>query len=78
MKPPSLRPESEDGPSKQLEPWPEHVGSKDLWGEPLDTKSANFDNIADVQGLSTTVMEGYLSAASEISAGAKRLLASPG
>jgi len=34
---------------------------------PPDTVSAGFDNIADVQGLSTTVMEGYLSAASEIS-----------
>jgi len=34
---------------------------------PPDTVSAGFDNIADVQGLSTTLMEGYLSAASEIS-----------
>ncbi len=34
---------------------------------PLDTKSANFDNIADVQMLSATLMEGYLRAASEIS-----------
>ncbi len=34
---------------------------------PPDTVSAGFDNIADVQGLSVTVMEGYLSAASEIS-----------
>jgi len=34
---------------------------------PPDTMSAGFDNIADVQGLSTMVMEGYLSAASEIS-----------
>lgn len=34
---------------------------------PLDTKSANFDNIADAQLLSATVMEGYLRAASEIS-----------
>ncbi len=32
-----------------------------------DTLSAGFDNIADVQRLSTTVMEGYLRAASEIS-----------
>ncbi|HJO03661.1 MAG TPA: DUF1592 domain-containing protein, partial [Acidobacteriota bacterium] len=32
-----------------------------------DTMSAGFDNIADVQSVSTTVMEGYLSAASEIS-----------
>ena len=34
---------------------------------PADTVSAGFDNIADVQGLSATVMEGYLQAASEIS-----------
>lgn len=34
---------------------------------PLDTKSANFDNIADVQMLSPTLMEAYLRAASEIS-----------
>ena len=32
-----------------------------------DTMSAGFDNIADVQSVSTTVMEGYLSAASDIS-----------
>ena len=34
---------------------------------PLDTKSANFDNIADAQLLSTTLMNGYLRAASEVS-----------
>ena len=34
---------------------------------PLDTKSANFDNVADVQMLSPTLMNGYLRAASEIS-----------
>ncbi|MFQ5705002.1 MAG: DUF1592 domain-containing protein [Gemmatimonadales bacterium] len=34
---------------------------------PLDTKSANFDNIADVQMPSATQMEGYLRAASHIS-----------
>ena len=34
---------------------------------PLDTKSANFDNIADVQTPSATVMEGYLRAAGQIS-----------
>ena len=34
---------------------------------PLDTKSANFDNIADVQLLSPTLMNGYLTAASEVS-----------
>ena len=33
---------------------------------PLDTKSANFDNIADVQMLSPTLLEAYLKAAAEI------------
>jgi hypothetical protein len=33
---------------------------------PLDTKSANFDNIADVQMPSATLVEGYLRAAAEI------------
>ncbi len=33
---------------------------------PQDTKSANFDNIADVQMPSTTVIEGYLRAAGQI------------
>ncbi len=34
---------------------------------PLDTKSANFDNIADVQMPSATLVEGYLRAAGHIS-----------
>jgi mono/diheme cytochrome c family protein len=34
---------------------------------PLDTKSANFDNIADAQMMSPTVMQAYLTAAAEIS-----------
>jgi mono/diheme cytochrome c family protein len=34
---------------------------------PLDEKSANFDNIADAQTLSPTLMQGYLTAAAEIS-----------
>ena len=34
---------------------------------PLDTKSAGFDNIADVQMLSPTLMDGYLRAAADIS-----------
>ena len=33
---------------------------------PEDTKSANFDNIADVQMPSTTIIEGYLRAAGQI------------
>jgi cytochrome c551/c552 len=34
---------------------------------PLDQKSANFDNIADVQALSPTLLESYLNAAAAIS-----------
>lgn len=34
---------------------------------PPDTISASFDNVADVQGFSPTLMEGYLRAASKIS-----------
>ena len=34
---------------------------------PLDTKSANFDNIADVQMLSPTLINSYMSAAAEVS-----------
>ena len=34
---------------------------------PLDTKSANFDNIADVQMLSPTLLNSYMNAAAEIS-----------
>ena len=34
---------------------------------PLDTKSANFDNIADVQLLSATLADGYLRAAADVS-----------
>ena len=33
---------------------------------PLDTKSANFDNIADVQSLSPTLLEAYLNAAAAV------------
>jgi mono/diheme cytochrome c family protein len=35
---------------------------------PPDTMSAGFDNIADVQGVSPTLLEGYLRAAAKISA----------
>jgi hypothetical protein len=34
---------------------------------PLDTKSANFDNIADVQSLSPTLLSAYLNAAAAVS-----------
>jgi hypothetical protein len=34
---------------------------------PLDTKSANFDNIADAQAMSATLLDGYLNAAAAVS-----------
>ena len=34
---------------------------------PLDTKSANFDNISDVQSMSPTLLDGYLNAAAAVS-----------
>lgn len=34
---------------------------------PLDTKSANFDNISDAQSLSTTLLDSYLNAAAAVS-----------
>ena len=34
---------------------------------PLDTKSANFDNISDAQAMSPTLLESYLNAASAVS-----------
>ncbi|MEI6740792.1 MAG: DUF1592 domain-containing protein [Gemmatimonadaceae bacterium] len=47
---------------------------------PLDTKSANFDNIADVQAMSPTLLEAYLNAASAVSrmaVGDKRAVPAP-
>jgi Kef-type K+ transport system membrane component KefB len=44
VKPPSMRSATEEGKDKQLEPWPEHVGNKDLWGAPLQTQSAEINN----------------------------------
>ena len=52
-----------------------HASVRDLLGLevdataylPPDTKSENFDNIADVQVLSPTLLDGYLRAASDIS-----------
>ncbi|HVS63712.1 MAG TPA: DUF1592 domain-containing protein [Thermoanaerobaculia bacterium] len=42
---------------------------------PADTVSHGFDNVADVQGLSATLMEGYLRAAADI---ARRAVGDPG
>ncbi len=43
VKPPSMRPDADDGSAPQLEPWPEHVGAQNLWGSSLDTKSPELN-----------------------------------
>ncbi len=63
VKPPSIRPD--DGASKQLEPWPEHVGEKDLWGAPLKLKSSELnsrmqDLAGDLQSIVRDVSTGPL------------------
>ncbi len=51
VRPPSMRPEGEEGATKQLEPWPEHVGAKNLWGDPLQLKSAELNSrVQDLGG----------------------------
>ena len=65
VKPPSMRPEGGKGEAKQLEPWPEHVGKKDLWGAPFHTKSAELNNrmqelAGDLQSIVREVSTGPL------------------
>ncbi|MGB5284877.1 MAG: cation:proton antiporter, partial [Polyangiales bacterium] len=51
VKPPSMRPDGEDGAAKQLEPWPEHMGAKNLWGDPLHLKSPELNSrVQDLAG----------------------------
>ena len=65
VKPPSMRPDAEEGTPKQLEPWPEHVGEKDLWGAPLQTESPEINNrmqdlAGDLQSIVREVSTGPL------------------
>lgn len=65
VKPPSLRARGEEGAARKLEPWPEHVGEKDLWGEPLPSKSAELssrmqDLAAELQSVVREVSTGPL------------------
>jgi len=65
VKPPSMRPEGGEGETKQLEPWPEHVGKKDLWGVALQLKSAELNNrmqdlAGDLQSIVREVSTGPL------------------
>jgi len=65
VRPPSMRPEGEGGAPKQLEPWPEHIGEKDLWGAPLQTKSPEINNrmqdlAGDLQSIVREVSTGPL------------------
>jgi Kef-type K+ transport system membrane component KefB len=65
VRPPSMRPDAETGAVQQLEPWPEHVGEKDLWGSALETKSAEITNrmqdlAGDLQSIVREVSTGPL------------------
>ncbi len=65
VKPPSMSPEGGKGEARQLEPWPEHVGKKDLWGAPFHTKSAELNNrmqelAGDLQSIVREVSTGPL------------------
>ena len=65
VKPPSMRLDGEEGEAKQLEPWPEHVGEKDLWGAPSHTKSPELNNrmqdlAGDLQSIVREVSTGPL------------------
>ena len=65
VKPPSMRPEGDEGATPQLEPWPEHVGEKDLWGAPLETKSPELNSrmqelAGDLQSIVRDVSTGPL------------------
>lgn len=64
VKPPAMRPD-EAGAAKQLEPWPEHVGEKNVWGLPLETSSAELNNriqelAGDLQSIVREVSTGPL------------------
>ncbi len=65
VKPPTMRRDVEEGEAKQLEPWPEHVGEKDLWGAALHTKSPELNNsmqdlAGDLQSIVREVSTGPL------------------
>ncbi len=65
VKPPSMRPEGDEGAPPRLEPWPEHIGEKDLWGTPLDTKSPELNGrmqelAGDLQSIVREVSTGPL------------------
>lgn len=52
VRPPALVEKGEEeGGRKKLEPWPQHIGTKDLWGKPLKTESAELNSrIQDLAG----------------------------
>lgn len=62
IKPPEVK---GDDKAAKLKPWPEHIGSKDLWGEPLEIKSPELkartnDLGAELQALVRNVSTGPL------------------
>lgn len=65
VRPPSISPEGDDAGRKRLEPWPQHIGEKDLWGPTLHTQSAELDSrmqdlAGDLQSIVREVSTGPL------------------
>jgi len=64
--PPSVHPaDRQDGKKRKLEPWPKHIGDKDLWGPPLQTQSDELngrmqDLAGDLQSIVRDVSTGPL------------------
>ena len=64
VRPPSLVP-TDSGVPRKLEPWPEHIGQKDLWGATLRTRSDELnsrmqDLAGDLQSIVRDVSTGAL------------------
>ncbi len=66
VKPPSIQPESKEaGARKRLDPWPQHIGEKDLWGTALETRNDELktrmqDLAGDLQSIVREVSTGPL------------------
>ncbi|MGB5812445.1 MAG: cation:proton antiporter [Polyangiales bacterium] len=65
VRPPSIVAPGEEGGRKKLEPWPQHIGDKDLWGAPLSTQSEELnsrtqDLAGDLQSIVREVSTGPL------------------
>ncbi len=65
VKPPDIAAAGPEGAQKRLQPWPQHIGKKDLWGPPLHTESADLntrvqDLGSDLQSIVREVSTGPL------------------